>query len=81
MPRPLPQIGDTNVRGFVLPDTCAGDVSALESIYGDQNPDVKNPLIFAVPGTGVDLPVGTEVVFDVIAGPQGEAVASNIRRA
>jgi hypothetical protein len=82
----VPQIGDVNIRGFVLPDTCGGGrIEALESIYGDQNPDIANPLIFSVYGHDVGFPEGTEILFDVIGftQPTGETIplASNIRRA
>jgi hypothetical protein len=85
-PLPIPTIGSTNVRGFVLPDTCGGGaVCALESLYGNQNPDRFNPLIFAVYGHDVGFPEGAEILFDVIGftQPTGETIplASNIRRA
>jgi hypothetical protein len=83
MPLPLPQIGSTNVRGYILPDTCGGDVEALESIYGNQKAIGFNPLVFfCFPHLDRSvLPTGTEILFDVVAGPQGEAMAGNIRRA
>jgi hypothetical protein len=81
----IPQIGDLNVRGFVLPDTCGHTIEALESLYGNQKPDGYNPLLFmAAPGETIP-PVGTEVLFDCIASPWGSsnppngAVAGNIR--
>jgi hypothetical protein len=83
MPLPIPTIGSTNVRGYILPDTCGGDVEALESIYGNQKAVGGNPLVFYA-FLHLDrsvLPTGTEVLFDVVAGPQGEALASNVRRA
>jgi hypothetical protein len=80
MSQPTPTIGSTNVRGYVLPDTCQGNVEALPSIYGFQRADVKNPNCFYVVG-GVDFPEGAEIFFDVIAAPwgRGEAVAANLR--
>jgi hypothetical protein len=84
----VPQIGDTNVRGYVIDavwKTSSGmhvgqSFECLESLYGNRSADGFNPLIFSsVVPTG--LPYGTEVVFDVVAGPQGQAVASNVRRA
>ena len=75
-----PQIGDTNVRGYILPATTGYEIEALESIYGQQQPGVFNPLLFNVIG-GVNLPVATEVLFDVIAGPWSTAIATNVRRA
>jgi hypothetical protein len=79
--RPLPQIGDVNIPGFVLPDTCGGSVSALESLYGDQNPDLANPLVFSSTEDLSEFAVGDEVVFDVTAFWDGSPRASNIRRA
>jgi hypothetical protein len=83
MSKPTPQIGDVDVRGYVLPATCAGDVEALESIYGQRKSDTYNPLIFSVPGTGVNLPEGTEVLFDIVASrwDATKGVATNVRRA
>jgi hypothetical protein len=77
-----PQIGDTNVRGYVLPDTCQSSVEALASIYGWHPPDSKNPNCFYVIGC-VAFSEGTEVLFDVIEGPwgTGEGVGTNVRRA
>ena len=78
----VPQIGDVNIRGFVLPDTCGGGrIEALESIYGDQNPDIANPLVFSSTEDLSEFAVGDEVVFDVTAFWDGSPRASNIRRA
>jgi hypothetical protein len=83
MTLPIPTIGSVSVRGYVLPDTCGGDVCALMSLYGFYSAYEYNPLVFfCFPHLDRSvLPTGTEILFDVIAGPQGEAMASNIRRA
>jgi hypothetical protein len=73
-----PTLGDVNVRGYVLPDGCAGDIEALESTYGRQSPDTANPLVFYVLG-GVDLPQNAEVLFDIVLDWQGKPYASNVR--
>jgi hypothetical protein len=79
MSRPTPTIGDVNVRGFILPATCGGDIEALESIYGQRKADEYNPLIFYIPG-GHNFAEGQEVLFDVVAHPFTRgAVASNVR--
>ena len=82
-----PTIGSTNVRGYVLPAGGEFDVEALQSVYGFYSDRVYNPLLFVVPG-GVNLPAGTEVLFDIIASPWSTSpktaptgVAANVRRA
>ena len=83
MPLPLPQIGSTNVRGYILPDTCGGDVEALESIYGNQKAIGFNPLVFfCFPHLDRSvLPTGTEILFDVVADQNGNPIGTNVRRA
>ena len=83
----LPTIGSTNVRGYVLPVGGEFAVEALQSVYGFYSDRVYNPLLFVVVG-GVNLPAGTEILFDVIASPwptsaktAPTAVATNVRRA
>lgn len=84
MPLPLPTIGSTNVRGYVLPPTVGYAIEALESLYGFQPVGQYNPLLFFVT-VCVNLPAGTEVLFDVVASPWNPpaptAVATNVRRA
>lgn len=82
-----PSIGSVNVRGYVLPAGSEYDVEALASLYGFHGAGSFNPNLFVVPG-GVNLPAGTEVLFDVIASPLNTsiksaptAVATNVRRA
>ncbi len=77
-----------DVRGYVIDAVWNRTLTAvqgqtfecLESLYGPQNPDAFNPLIFSsVVPTG--LPYGTEVLFDVVAAPWDATVgvASNVR--
>lgn len=82
MPLPLPQIGDRDVRGFVLPSTCAGSVCAL-SIYGDYPANAFNPLIYyATEDLTARFAVGAEVVFDIAPfAVSGDAYATNVRAA
>ena len=82
-----PTIGSTNVRGYVLPAGSEYDVEALQSLYGFQPDLLPNALLFVVRG-GVNLPAGTEVLFDIVAAPWNTsiksapaAVATNVRRA
>jgi len=88
MPLPIPTIGSTDVHAVVIDaawnrslDTVLGQTfECLESLYGNQNPDGFNPLIFSsvVPTC---LPYGTEVLFDVVAAPWDATVgvATNVR--
>jgi hypothetical protein len=84
MPLPIPTIGSTNVRGFLIDavwNTSSYRVGqtfeCLESLYGNQKPDF-NPLIFssAAP-TGLEY--GTEVLFDIVDDGQRRPIASNVR--
>jgi len=88
MPLPQPKIGDTNVRGYILASTVGHEIEALESLYGQQNPDGYNPLLFDRAPYEPDLPPeGTEILFDLIAAPASwfyppaYGVATNIRPA
>jgi len=80
MSLPLPVVGSTNVRGFVLPQTCSGSVCALPSLYGDVPVDRYNPLVFFSSQDLSEFAVGTEIYFDVAPG-NGTPVATNIRAA
>ena len=71
-----PQNGDTNVRGYILPD---GRVCAL----GDTTPaNTANPYVLGITQDH-GLHVLTEVLFDVaqFAAPATGLYATNIRRA
>jgi len=87
----IPQIGATNVRGYVvLPTVSGGQIECLASLYGQ--PPVGalfNPNLFYVaPGETLPTP-GTLILFDVIANPSYNpnidtsptALAANIRTA
>ena len=70
-----------------MPASTGYDISALASLYGFYPDGAYNPLLFVAVG-GVNLPAGTEVLFDVIASPWNTsiksaptAVAVNVRRA
>jgi hypothetical protein len=80
MSRPTPTIGDVNIRGFILPDTCAGKVCALPSLYGDFPADQFNPCVFPTV-ENVTLPVGSECLFHVAATWDGRPFAKNVRAA
>jgi len=80
MPLPRPTIGSTNVRGFRLPDTCAGSVCALPSLYGNYPADQFNPLVFYTSQNLSGFAVGDEILFDVAA-LNGVPIAQNIRAA
>jgi len=71
-----PQNGDTDVRGYILPD---GSVCALGD---DTPPNQFNPYVFyCVADHG--FPVLTEIMFDVaaFANPLAGLYATNVRRA
>ena len=73
---PAPQNGNTDVRGYVLPD---GRICAL----GDDTPaNQGNPYVLGCI-TNHGLPVLTEVLFDVaqFAAPATGLYATNVRRA
>ena len=73
---PAPQNGNTDARGYVLPD---GRICAL----GDNTPaDQTNPYVFDYTADH-GLPTLTEVLFDVaqFAAPATGLYATNIRRA
>ncbi len=83
MSLPVPTVGSQNVRGFVLPATCAGSVCALPSLYGNGNypADQFNPLVFYTSEDLSGFAVGAEVLFDVVAVYGNRIGAANVRAA
>ena len=77
----VPTVGSQNVRGFILPATCAGSVCALPSLYGNYPADAFNPLVFYTSEDLSRFAVGAEVLFDVVAVYGNRVGAANVRAA